>query len=87
MSSALTPVKVAAETDQLIAHAAHFLHTSKKEVVDRAIRDYVESHRDEINAGVRAALAQLDGTSTTAVSVMTGLSAERLNELGGVPED
>lgn len=87
MPTALTPVKVAAETDQLIAHAAHFLHTSKKDVVDRAVRDYVESHRDEINAGVRAALLQLDGTNTTAVSIMTGLSAERLDELGGVPED
>lgn len=87
MPTALTPIKVAAETDQLIAHAAHFLHTSKKDVVDRAIRDYVEGHRDEINAGVRAALAQLDGTNTAAVSVMTGLSPERLNELGGVPED
>lgn len=59
----------------------------KKDVVDRAVRDYVESHRDEINAGVRAALLQLDGTNTTAVSIMTGLSAERLDELGGVPED
>ena len=87
MATALTPIKVANETDQLISHAAHFLHTSKKDVVERAVRDYVESLRDEINAGVKAALMQLDGTSTTAVSVMTGLSAERLNELGGVPED
>ena len=87
MAAALTPIKVAAETDQLIAHAAHFLHTSKKEVVDRAVRDYVEANRDQINDGIRAALAQLDGTNTTAVSIMTGLSPDRLTELGGVPED
>jgi hypothetical protein len=86
MPAALTPIKVAAETDQLIAHAAHFLHTSKKDVVDRAVRDYVEAHRGEINEGIRAALTQLDGTNTTAVSAMTGLSVERLAELGGVPE-
>jgi hypothetical protein len=35
---------------------------------------------------VRAALGRLDGTSTGAVSLMTGLSAERLAELGGVPD-
>ena len=87
MSAALTPIKVAAETDQLIAHAAHFLRTSKKDVVDRAVRDYVEANRDQINEGIRAALVQLDGTSTTAVSIMTGLSPERLEELGGVPDD
>jgi hypothetical protein len=87
MPSALTPIKVAVETDQLISHAAHFLHTSKKDVVDRAVRDYVESHREEINSGVRVALDQLDGTSASAVSIMTGLSVERLNELGGVPDD
>jgi hypothetical protein len=87
MAAALTPIKVASETDQLIAHAAHFLKTSKKDVVDRAVRDYVEGHRDEINDGIRAALAQLDGTNTSAVSMMTGLSSARLSELGGVPED
>lgn len=71
----------------MIAHAAHFLRTSKKDVVDRAVRDYVEANRDQINEGIRAALVQLDGTSTTAVSIMTGLSPERLEELGGVPDD
>lgn len=87
MPAALTPVKVSAETDQLIGHAAHFLHTSKKDVVDRAVRDYVEAHRTELNAGIRAALSEMGGTSTSAVSAMTGLSPERLAELGGVPED
>jgi predicted transcriptional regulator len=87
MPAALTPIKVSAETDQLIGHAAHFLHTSKKDVVDRAVRDYVEAHRAELNDGIRAAMSQLADTSTSAVSVMTGLSPERLDELGGVPED
>jgi hypothetical protein len=87
MPTALTPIKVSAETDQLIGHAAHFLHTSKKDVVDRAVRDYVEAHRDELNEGIRLAMSQLDGTSATAVSLMTGLSAERLADLGGVPQD
>jgi predicted transcriptional regulator len=67
MASGVAPVKVDVETDALISHAAHFLDRSKKDVVDAAVREYIENHRDEINAGVRAALAQLDGTKGTAV--------------------
>jgi len=84
---ALTPIKVGAETDALISHAAHFLGATKKSIVDRAIREYVDRHRGEIDAGVRAALQKLDGTNESAVSLMTGLSKDRLAELGGVPED
>jgi predicted transcriptional regulator len=85
--AALTPIKVGAETDALISHAAHFLGATKKSIVDRAIREYVDRHRQEIDAGVRAALQKLDGTNESAVSLMTGLSKDRLEELGGVPED
>lgn len=84
--AALTPIKVGAETDELVSHAAHFLGATKKSVVDQAVREYVDRHRAEIDAGIRAALLQLDGTNTAVVSAMTGLSAERLADLGGVPE-
>jgi predicted transcriptional regulator len=87
MPTTLTPIKVSAETDQLIGHAAHFLYTSKKDIVDRAIRDYIEAHRAELNEGVRSVLAELGDNATSAVCAMTGLSTERLAELGGVPDD
>ena len=87
MTATLTPIKVGAETDELISHAAHFLGATKKDIVDRAVREYIDANRDEINAGVRSALDALDGSNTSAVSLMTGLSPERLAELGGVPEN
>jgi hypothetical protein len=37
---------------------------------------YIENHRDEINAGVREALAQLDGTKGSVVSMLTGFDAQ-----------
>lgn len=74
------------ETDALIAHAAHFLDRSKKDVVDAAVREYIENHRDEINAGVREALAQLNGTKGSVVSMLTGFDAAKLAELGGIGE-
>jgi hypothetical protein len=77
------PIKVDATTDGLISQAAHFLGRSKKDVVDIAIREYIENHRDEIKAGVRCALQQLDGSLDSAVSLLTGFTADELAELGG----
>ena len=36
--------------------------------------------------GIKAALGQLNGTDAAAVSLMTGLSAEELDDLGGLPK-
>lgn len=83
----VSPIKVSAETDQLLNDASHYLARTKKDIVDAAVRDYVDSHRDEINAGVKASLARLDGSRASVVSEVTGMSRERLQELGGVPED
>ena len=86
MSSGVSPIKVDADTDGLISHAAHFLDRSKKDVVDAAVREYIENHRDEINAGVREALRHLDGSLPGAVSLLTGFDAVKLEELGGLEE-
>ena len=83
MAFGVAPIRVDVETDALISDAAHFLDQSKKDVVDAAVREYIENHRDEINAGVRAALAQLDGTKGGGVSMLTGFDAAKLAELGG----
>jgi hypothetical protein len=36
---------------------------------------------------IRTALRRLDGTDATAVLLMTGFSAEELDDLGGLPEE
>ena len=84
--TATTPVKVSAETDQLLTEASHYLARSKKDIVDAAVLAYVEANRAEINAGVRASLARLDGSLASVVSELTGMSREQLDELGGVPD-
>jgi hypothetical protein len=66
--------------------SAHFLDRSKKDVVDAAVREYIDNHRDEINAGVREALAQLDGAKGGVDSMLTGFDAAKLAELGGIGE-
>ena len=86
MVATTAPIKISPESDDLVSHAAHLLGRSKKDVVERAVREFVDNHRDEINDGVRAALQQLGGTRTSAVAALTGLSAVELEDLGGVPE-
>lgn len=85
-ASVTAPIKVDAATDELVSHAAHFMARSKKDIVDAAVREYIAAHRAEINAGVRAALGQLNGTDGAAVAKLTGFTAEELDELGGMPD-
>lgn len=85
-STVTSPIKVDAQTDKLISHAAHFLDRSKKDVVDVAVREYIENHRDAIQEAVSAALRELDGTVSSSVSLLTGFSSAELEEVGGVSE-
>ena len=87
MTTTISPIKVDAEADRLVSDAAHFLGRTKKDVVSDAIREYVEAHREEIQTAIKESLARLDGTNIAAVKMLTGLSEEELDELGGVPED
>ncbi|WP_329059478.1 hypothetical protein [Amycolatopsis sp. NBC_01480] len=86
MAAATSPIKVDVATDELVSHAAHFLSRSKKDIVDAAVREYVDAHRDEINAGIKTALGQLNGSDTAAISLMTGFDADELDNLGGLPK-
>lgn len=77
------PLKVDPATDQLISHAAHFLGISKKDFVAEAVQAYLELRREEIRRGMLESMRLLDGSLTSAVSTLTGLSPERIEELGG----
>lgn len=82
MATTLAPIKVDSETDTLISHAAHFLRASKKDVVNVAVREYVESRRDEIQEAALDALRTLDGSTKSAVQLLTDASDEEIDELG-----
>lgn len=86
MAAASAPIKVDIETDRLVSHAAHFLGKAKKDVVDAAVREYIETHRNEINEGVRAALSHLDGSSASAISLLTDVPEDQLQQYGGMPD-
>jgi hypothetical protein len=79
-----TPLKVDPAIDELISHAAHFLGMTKKDFVAEAARAYLEQRREEIRRGMVESMKLLDGSLISSVSMLTGLSPERIEELGGV---
>lgn len=76
-------VKVTEETNQMISNAAHHLGKTRKDVVEEAMRDYVQARLPEIHESIQSFLKQLDGSHAAAVSVLTGYSQHELEELGG----
>jgi len=78
------PLKVDPATDELISQAAHFLGMSKKDLVAEAVQIYVEQRREEIRQGMVASMRVLDGSLSASVATLTGLSPERIEQLGGV---
>lgn len=78
------PLKVDLATDELISQGAHFLGMTKKDFVAKATRAYLDQQREKIRAGMIESMKILDGSLTSSVAVLTGLSPERIAELGGV---
>lgn len=81
---ATAPLKVDSDADALASDCAHFLGTTKKQFASDAIRAYAKIRRAEIQQGVQAAMDRLDGTSDAKVAVLSGLSDDELEELGGL---
>ena len=57
---------------------------TKKDFVAEAARAYLEQRREEIRRGLVESMKLLDGSLTSSVAMLTGLSPERIEELGGV---
>ena len=81
------PLKVDVAVDELIADGAHFLGMTKKDLVAEAVHMYLEARREEMRQAMLAKLRKLDGSVASSVALLTGLSPEQIEELGGIDED
>lgn len=79
-----SPLKVDPATDELITQGAHFLGMTKKDFVAEATRVYLDQQREKIRAGMIESMKVLDGSMTSSVALLTGLSPDKIEELGGV---
>ena len=73
-------------TDELISQAAHFLGMTKKHFVAGAAMACPEQRREEVRRGMVESMRLLDGSLTSTVAMLAGLSHERIEELGGTGE-
>ncbi|GAB2959176.1 hypothetical protein GCM10023080_018920 [Streptomyces pseudoechinosporeus] len=80
------PLKVDPETDKLISQGAHFLGLTKKDLVAEAVRVYLEQRREDLRVGMVEALQVLDGSLKSDVMLLTGLTAEEIDAVGGIDE-
>jgi hypothetical protein len=81
------PLKVDIAVDELITDGAHFLGMTKKDLVGEAVRVYLELRRTELREAMLAKLRRLDGSVKSSVSLLTGISPEDIDRLGGIGED
>jgi hypothetical protein len=84
---ATAPLKVDAEVDELITDGAHFLGMTKKDLVGEAVLVYLELRKAEVREAMLAKLRKLDGSVTSSVAQLTGLSPEDIDRLGGITEE
>lgn len=80
-------VKVSPAGDKLITSGANYLHMSKKDLVEEAVRFYLDARREEMQAGMRELLAELDGSRAARVAMLAGMTREELDSVGGVEEN
>jgi hypothetical protein len=77
------PLKIDPVTAELISQAAQFLGMTKKDFVAETAKAYLELRREEVRCGMIESMKLLDGSLTSNVAMLTGLSPERIEELGG----
>jgi type IV pilus biogenesis protein CpaD/CtpE len=70
-------VKVSPEGDRLITSGAHYLRMSKKDLVEAAVEFYLNARREEMQAGMREQLGQLDGSRAARVARTTRTPSPR----------
>ena len=80
-------VKVSPDGDRLITSGAHYLHMSKKDLVEAAVAFYLDARREEMQAGMRELLGTLDGSRSARIAMLAGMTREELDSVGGVEED
>jgi hypothetical protein len=66
---------------------ADYLRISKKDLVEAAVEFYLNARREEMQAGMRELLSQLDGSRSSTVALLAGMTREELESVGGVEED
>ncbi len=83
MATAQSPIKVYASTKERVRHAALLEGVNQAELVDRAVTEYVERHRDDFTARLDNARTALLGGGDATLAYAAGVSEDDVRRVGG----
>ncbi|MBA3261091.1 MAG: hypothetical protein H0T69_01180 [Thermoleophilaceae bacterium] len=84
MARAQSPIKVHESTKQKVRYAALMAGLQQAELVEIAVDEYVERHREEFGRRMERAREALLGGKASALAYATGVSEEDVERVGGV---
>jgi hypothetical protein len=87
MARAQSPIKVHESTKEKVRYAALMSGLQQAELVERAVDEYVERHREEYARRMERAREALLGGKSSALAYATGVAEEDVARLGGVESD
>jgi hypothetical protein len=80
-------VEVSRDGATLITSGAHYLHMSKKDLVEAAVSFYLDARREEMQAEMHELLSELDGSRAPRVAMLAGMTRAELESVGGADKD
>jgi hypothetical protein len=87
MARAQSPIKVHETTKEKVRYAALMAGIQQAELVEQAVDEYVERHRQEFAARMEQAREALLGGKTSALAYALGVGEEDVERVGGVASD
>ena len=87
MARAQSPIKVHESTKEKVRYAASMTGLKQSEIVEQAVDEYVERHREEFAERLDRAREALLGGETAALAFSAGVTEEDVARLGGVKAD
>lgn len=87
MARAQSPIKVHESTKEKVRYAALMSGLQQAELVERAVDEYVERHREEFGLRMELAREALLGGKASTLAYATGVTEEDVARVGGVGAD
>ncbi len=87
MARAQSPIKVHESTKEKVRYAALMSGLKQAELVERAVDEYVERHREDFGRRMERAREALLGGKASTLAYVTGTSEEDVTRVGGVASD
>jgi len=87
MARAQSPIKVHEATKEKVRYAALMSGLKQSELVERAVDEYVERHREEFGQRMERAREALLGGKASTLAYATGVTEEDVARVGGVASD